>query len=125
LLHQVGIAQELEREGHLGEAQHHLHTVEPAAAPGQGVEPTGEEGEQRERKGESHTETTKACGQLPSASIGEVSAPASKEPRMGPVQLKETSARVRAMKKMPMSPPNFEAFWSMLFTQLLGRVISK
>ena len=54
-----------------------------------------------------------------------VSAPASKEPRMGPVQLNETSARVRAMKKMPIMPPNLEAFWSMLFTQLLGRVISK
>ena len=44
---------------------------------------------------------------------------------MGPVQLKDTSARVRAMKKMPIMPPNLEAFSSMLFTQLLGRVISK
>jgi hypothetical protein len=39
---------------------------------------------------------------------------------MGPVQLKETSARVKAMKKMPITPPNLEAFWSILFTQLLA-----
>ena len=36
---------------------------------------------------------------------------------MGPVQLKDTSARVSAMKKMPIIPPNRDAFWSMRFTQ--------
>ena len=62
-----------------------------------------------------------SCQAPPSA----VSAPANKEPRMGPVQLKDTSARVSAMKKMPISPPAWLAFWSIRFTQLAGSVISK
>src|SRR5450432_581933 len=51
-------------------------------------------------------------------------APASREPRIGPVQEKDTMARVRAMKNMPgrLVPPD------LLFTELAtlpGRVISK
>ena len=45
-------------------------------------------------------------------------------PIIGPVQLKDTNARVNAMKKMPTKPPLFEAS-SALFVQLEGNVISK
>ena len=46
------------------------------------------------------------------------------DPTMGPVQEKDTSTRVRAMKKMPASPFLPEAA-SLLFCQEEGRTISK
>ena len=45
-------------------------------------------------------------------------------PTMGPVQEKETSTRVKAMKKTPTRPPR-SAFLSLLLTREEGRVISK
>ena len=45
-------------------------------------------------------------------------------PTMGPVQEKDTSTRVRAMKKTPTRPPR-SAFLSLLLTREEGRVISK
>ena len=53
----------------------------------------------------------------------EVKEPANKEPRIGPVQEKETIAKVNAIKKMPIIPPTEEAS-SILFPQELGKVIS-
>ena len=53
----------------------------------------------------------------------EVKEPASKEPKIGPVQEKETIANVNAIKKMPIIPPTEEAE-SILFPQELGNVIS-
>ena len=44
-------------------------------------------------------------------------------PTMGPVQEKETSTRVSAMKKMPPRPPLSDLV-SVLFTSLLGIVMS-
>ena len=44
-------------------------------------------------------------------------------PTMGPVHEKLTITNVRAIKKIPISPP-FPAFSSVLFAQLLGSVIS-
>ena len=44
-------------------------------------------------------------------------------PTMGPVQEKETKARVKAMKKIPKNPPLFEAE-SALVTHVFGRLIS-
>ena len=44
---------------------------------------------------------------------------------MGPVQEKETSARVKAMKKMLTSPVALSAFWSIFVVQEAGRTISK
>ena len=48
----------------------------------------------------------------------------STEPTIGPVQEKETSTRVKAMKKMPASPSRSE-FRSLLFTIQAGSSISK
>jgi len=45
-------------------------------------------------------------------------------PMMGPVQEKDTMARVKAMKNMPIKPPRSEAL-SALLAQEDGRVISK
>jgi hypothetical protein len=50
--------------------------------------------------------------------------PASREPRMGPVQEKETSARVNAIKKIPTIPPALSAELA-LFVHDSGRVSSK
>ena len=44
-------------------------------------------------------------------------------PTKGPVQEKDTSTRVKAMKKTPYQPP-LSAWASALFTRLLGSVIS-
>ena len=44
-------------------------------------------------------------------------------PMSGPVQEKETMARVAAMKKIPIIPP-LSAIASLLLLQLLGNVIS-
>ena len=53
----------------------------------------------------------------------EVKLPASKDPRIGPVQEKETIASVSAIKKIP-NPPFKEVFESVEFPQLLGKVSS-
>ena len=53
----------------------------------------------------------------------EVSDPASNEPRIGPVHEKDTIARVKAIKKIPMIPPILDAE-SILSPQELGKVIS-
>ena len=53
----------------------------------------------------------------------EVKEPANKEPKMGPVQEKETIASVNAIKNTPMIPPTEEAL-SILFPQELGNIIS-
>ena len=53
-----------------------------------------------------------------------VAAPANADPTSGPVQEKDTMAKVAAMKKMPKMPPRSEA-WSALFAQLAGSWISK
>ncbi len=53
-----------------------------------------------------------------------VAASTSKVPMIGPVQLNDTNARVKAMKKMPNTPPR-SVLASILFTQLEGKVISK
>ena len=45
-------------------------------------------------------------------------------PAMGRVHEKDTSTKVRAMKKIPIKPPVFSILADLL-TQLLGRVISK
>ena len=45
-------------------------------------------------------------------------------PMIGPVQEKETRLSVKAMKKIPISPPRSLA-WSALLIRLLGKVISK
>ena len=50
--------------------------------------------------------------------------PANKEPRIGPVHEKETIAKVRAIKKMPITPVLREAS-SVEFPQPLGKVSSK
>ena len=50
--------------------------------------------------------------------------PANKEPKIGPVQEKETMAKVNAIKKIPKIPPTLEAE-SILFPHELGSVISK
>ena len=47
----------------------------------------------------------------------------SAEPIIGPVQEKETNAKVKAMKKVPIKPP-LSAIASLLFDQELGKVIS-
>ena len=49
--------------------------------------------------------------------------PASKDPRIGPVQEKETMARVRAIKKIPINPFEFSPF-AVELVQLAGRVSS-
>src|SRR6478735_480553 len=49
--------------------------------------------------------------------------PASKDPRIGPVQENDTSAKVSAMKNIPTMPPTCD-FSSALFAMLLGNVIS-
>ncbi len=49
--------------------------------------------------------------------------PANNEPRMGPVQENETSARVSAIKNIPAKPPIPDRASTLLET-LLGRVIS-
>ena len=59
------------------------------------------------------------CVAPPSA----VNEPANNEPKIGPVQEKETIAKVKAIKKMPIKPPTEEAE-SILFPQELGKVIS-
>ena len=53
----------------------------------------------------------------------EVKELASKEPKIRPVQEKETIAKVNAIKKIPIMPPTEEAE-SILFPQELGNVIS-
>ena len=53
----------------------------------------------------------------------EVKEPANKEPKIGPVQEKETIAKVNAIKKIPIIPPTEEAE-SILLPQELGKVIS-
>ena len=53
----------------------------------------------------------------------EVKELANKEPKIGPVQEKETIAKVNAIKKIPIIPPIEEAE-SILFPQELGSVIS-
>ena len=45
------------------------------------------------------------------------------DPTIGPVQEKDTSTKVKAMKNTPPSPP-FSAFASILLTKLEGRVSS-
>src|SRR5690554_4339686 len=60
-----------------------------------------------------------SCIAPPSA----VSEPAKSEPKIGPVQENETIAKVRAIKKIPMIPPIFEAL-SILFPHELGKVNS-
>ena len=60
-----------------------------------------------------------SCMAPPSA----VKEPASKEPKIGPVQEKETIAKVRAIKKIPIKPPTLEAV-SILSPQELGNVTS-
>ena len=55
----------------------------------------------------------------------EVAACTSSVPMMGPVQEKETSASVKAMKKMLTSPVALSAFWSIFVVQEAGRTISK
>ena len=45
------------------------------------------------------------------------------EPTIGPVQEKDTSTKVKAIKNTPPSPP-FSAFASILLTKLEGRVSS-
>ena len=54
----------------------------------------------------------------------EVKAPANKEPKIGPVQEKETNAKVNAMKKIPMTPPTLSAEDTLLVNPL-GKVISQ
>ena len=53
----------------------------------------------------------------------EVIDPANNDPKIGPVQEKETMAKVNAIKKIPINPPVLEAV-SILFPQELGKVIS-
>ena len=50
--------------------------------------------------------------------------PASNEPKIGPVQEKETIARVSAIKKIPMNPPALFDAKSNRFAQDEGRVSS-
>ena len=45
-------------------------------------------------------------------------------PKIGPVQEKETNAKVNAMKKIPKVPPTCEAESALLVNEL-GKVISK
>ena len=52
-----------------------------------------------------------------------VKEPANRDPKIGPVQENETIARVKAIKKIPINPPTFEAV-SILSPQELGKVIS-
>ena len=49
--------------------------------------------------------------------------PAKRDPKIGPVQEKETIAKVNAIKKIPTNPPISEAA-SILVPQELGNVIS-
>src|SRR5690554_2911421 len=60
-----------------------------------------------------------SCIAPPSA----VNEPAKREPKIGPVHEKDTIAKVRAIKKIPIIPPIFEAL-SILFPQELGKVNS-
>ena len=60
-----------------------------------------------------------SCIAPPSA----VNDPASKLPKIGPVQEKETMAKVRAIKKIPIIPLRFEPS-SVALPQLDGRVSS-
>jgi hypothetical protein len=53
----------------------------------------------------------------------EESEPAKRDPKIGPVQEKDTIAKVSAIKKIPIIPPTLEAL-SILFPQEDGRVIS-
>ena len=53
----------------------------------------------------------------------EVKEPANRDPKIGPVQENETIAKVKAIKKIPINPPTFEAV-SILSPQELGKVIS-
>ena len=53
----------------------------------------------------------------------EVKAPASSEPRIGPVQEKDTKAKVSAAKKIPIPPPRFSALLELL-THELGKANS-
>ena len=53
-----------------------------------------------------------------------LAASTNKVPISGPVQLKETSDKVKAIKKMPSNPPLL-AFLSTAFKSLLGSIISK
>src|SRR5690606_19001621 len=50
--------------------------------------------------------------------------PANNDPKMGPVQEKETIAKVKAIKNIPITPPAPDAL-SILFPQECGRVNSK
>src|SRR5690606_1783121 len=50
--------------------------------------------------------------------------PASSEPKIGPVQENDTNASVRAMKKIPASPPRLDLLSALLASEL-GMVISK
>ena len=53
----------------------------------------------------------------------ELSAPASKEPSIGPVHEKETKAKVNAIKKIPIIPPTPSAALTLL-DKLAGKAIS-
>ena len=48
----------------------------------------------------------------------------SNPPKIGPVQEKDTMAKVTAMKKIPSPPPTFEDAESILLAHELGRVSS-
>ena len=54
-----------------------------------------------------------------------LNASTSRVPIMGPVQEKDTSTRVNAMKKMPTIPPALPAFASAAFVHFEGSLISK
>ena len=59
-----------------------------------------------------------------SAPPSEDKAPTKREPRIGPVQEKETIAKVKAIKKVPTIPPIFDAL-SILLDHECGKVRSK
>ena len=63
----------------------------------------------------------KLVATLPSASVVLPKSP----PKIGPVQEKETMAKVKAIKKIPKPPPTFEEAESILLAQELGKVNSK
>ena len=54
----------------------------------------------------------------------ELLARTNKEPMSGPVQLKDTKASVKAIKKMPIKPPRCDKL-SDPSTHLLGKVIQR
>ena len=67
---QVGHREEFQRKSQFDEAQHHLDDVHPAARPGHGLQPRGEEGEEREGQGQRQGEAEHADGWAHDAARG-------------------------------------------------------